>query len=92
AVVVAAGAHSSSLHPVLDGLVRPVKGEILRLTRRAGAVPPPSRTVRALVDGRPVYAVPRTLPGYGDLVIGATTAENGFDTDVTVGGVRDLLR
>ncbi|WP_308252957.1 FAD-dependent oxidoreductase [Pseudonocardia sp. ICBG601] len=25
AVVVAAGAHSSSLHPVLDGLVRPVK-------------------------------------------------------------------
>jgi glycine oxidase len=25
-------------------------------------------------------------------VIGATTAENGFDTDVTVGGVRDLLR
>lgn len=92
AVVVAAGAHSSSLHPVLDGLVRPVKGEILRLTRRAGALPPPSRTVRALVDGRPVYAVPRTLPGYGDLVIGATTAENGFDTDVTVGGVRDLLR
>lgn len=91
-VVVAAGAHSSSLHPVLDGLVRPVKGEILRLTRRAGALPPPSRTVRALVDGRAVYAVPRTLPGYGDLVVGATTAENGFDTDVTVGGVRDLLR
>lgn len=92
AAVVAAGAHSSSLHPVLDGLVRPVKGEILRLTRRAGALPPPSRTVRALVDGRAVYAVSRTLPGYGDLVVGATTAENGFDTDVTVGGVRDLLR
>ncbi|MBC3194968.1 glycine oxidase ThiO [Pseudonocardia sp. C8] len=91
-VVVAAGAHSSSLHPVLEGLVRPVKGEVLRLTRRPGALPPPARTVRALVDGRPVYAVPRVLPGHGDLVVGATTAENGFDTDVTVGGVRDLLR
>ncbi|MEV1292285.1 glycine oxidase ThiO [Pseudonocardia sp. NPDC049635] len=92
AVLVAAGAHSAGLHPVLDGLVRPVKGEILRLTRRSGALPPPSRTVRALVDGRPVYAVPRVVPGHGDLVVGATTAENGFDTAVTVGGVRDLLR
>lgn len=92
AVLVAAGAHSSSLHRSLGGLVRPVKGEILRLTRRAGALAPPSRTVRALVDGRPVYAVPRVAPGHGDLVVGATTSENGFDTDVTVGGVRDLLR
>lgn len=91
AVLVAAGARSSGLHPSLDGLVRPVKGEILRLTRRRGALPPPSRTVRALVDGRPVYAVPRNAPGH-DLVVGATTAENGFDTEVTVGGVRDLLR
>ena len=79
AVLVSAGAHSSSLHPLLDGLVRPVKGEILRLGHRAGALPPPSRTVRALVDGRPVYAVPRDAPGH-DLVIGATTSENGFDT------------
>lgn len=91
-VLVAAGAHSSALHPALDGLVRPVKGEILRLTRRPGALPPPTRTVRALVDGRSVYAVPRVVPGHGDLVIGATTSENGFDTGVTVGGVRDLLR
>jgi glycine oxidase len=45
--------------------------------------------VRALVDGRPVYAVPRDD---GGLVIGATQAELGFDTEVTVGGVRDLLR
>ena len=88
-VLVCAGAHSAELHPALDGLVRPVKGEILRLAHRAGAFPPPSRTVRALVDGRPVYAVPR---GGGGLVIGATQAETGFDTDVTVGGVRDLLR
>jgi glycine oxidase len=88
-VLICAGAHSGSLHPVLHGLVRPVKGEILRLAHRSGALPPPSRTVRALVDGRPVYAVPRDG---GGLVIGATQAETGFDTEVTVGGVRDLLR
>ena len=88
-VLVAAGAHSAGLHPALHGLVRPVKGEILRLAHRAGAFPPPSRTVRALVDGRPVYAVPRDG---GGLVVGATQDEPGFDTEVTVGGVRDLLR
>ncbi|MFC5233174.1 glycine oxidase ThiO [Pseudonocardia zijingensis] len=88
-VLVAAGAHSAALHPALDGLVRPVKGEILRIAHRAGAFPPPQRTVRALVDGRPVYVVPRDD---GGLVIGATQAELGFDTQVTVGGVRDLLR
>lgn len=89
AVLVCAGAHSSGLHPTLDGLVRPVKGEILRLAHRAGAFPPPRRTVRALVDGRPVYAVPRDD---GGLVVGATQTETGFDTEVTVGGVRDLIR
>src|SRR5918999_604612 len=88
-VLVAAGAHSSAPHPALDGLVRPVKGEILRIAHRQGAFPPPRRTVRALVDGRPVYVVPRDD---GGLVIGATQAELGFDTEVTVGGVRDLLR
>jgi glycine oxidase len=88
-VLIAAGAHSAALHPALHGLVRPVKGEILRIAHRPGAFPPPRRTVRALVDGRPVYAVPRDD---GGLVIGATQAELGFDTEVTVGGVRDLLR
>ncbi|MDT7579685.1 MAG: glycine oxidase [Pseudonocardiales bacterium] len=88
-VLVAAGAHSGTLHPALNGLVRPVKGEILRLATRPGAFPPPRRTVRALVDGRPLYLVPRDD---GGLVLGATQTEVGFDTTVTVGGVRDLLR
>lgn len=86
-VVVAAGAWSSSLHPLLDGLVRPVKGEILRLRAREGALPL-THTVRALVESRPVYLVPRAD---GEVVLGATQYEAGFDTDVTVGGVRDLL-
>jgi glycine oxidase len=89
AVLICAGAHSGRLHPALAGLVRPVKGEIVRLAHRGSAVPPPTRTVRALVDGRPVYAVPRDG---GGLVVGATQYEAGFDTDVTVAGVRDLLR
>jgi glycine oxidase len=87
-VLVAAGAHSAGLHPALHGLVRPVKGEILRLALRPGAFPMPRRTVRALVDGRPVYLVPRA----DELVLGATQTEVGFDTTVTVGGIRDLLR
>ena len=87
-VLVAAGAHSAGLHPALNGLVRPVKGEILRLALRPGAFPMPRRTVRALVDGRPLYLVPRA----DGIVLGATQSEVGFDTTVTVGGVRDLLR
>ncbi len=89
AVLICAGAHSALLHPSLAGLVRPVKGEIVRLAHRGTALTPPTRTVRALVDGRPVYAVPRDG---GGLVIGATQYEAGFDTDVTVAGIRDLLR
>jgi glycine oxidase len=88
-VLICAGAYSAGLHPALHGLVRPVKGEILRLATRPGAFPPPRRTVRALVDGRPLYLVPRDE---GGLVLGATQTEVGFDTTVTVGGVRDLLR
>ena len=86
--VIAAGAHSGELHPRLRGAIRPVKGEILRLRARPTALPPPSRTVRGPVHGRQVYLVPRDD---GGLVLGATQYEVGFDTEVTVGGVRDLI-
>ncbi|MCC8926519.1 glycine oxidase ThiO [Rhodococcus sp. I2R] len=84
-IVVAAGANTASL---LAGMpVRAVKGEILRLRRRPSAPPPPTRTVRGSVHGRPIYLVPR-----GDgLVVGATQHETGRDTQVTVAGVRDLI-
>jgi glycine oxidase len=86
-VVIAAGAWSAGLHPALDTLVRPVKGEILRLRARPGVLAP-RHTVRALVESRSVYLVPRA----GDeLVVGATQYEAGFDTEITAGGVRDLL-
>ena len=67
-VLVAAGAHSAGLHPALHGLVRPVKGEVLRLAT-GPARSRPGRTVRAVVRGRQVYLVPRDD---GELVIGAT--------------------
>lgn len=86
--VIAAGAHSGDLHPGLAGRIRPVKGEVLRLRARATALPPPTRTVRGPVRGRQVYLVPRDD---GGLVVGATQYDAGFDLDVTVGGVRDLL-
>lgn len=87
-VVLAAGPWSERLHPGLAGRLRPVKGEIIRLRARPTALPPPRRTVRAVVSGRAVYLVPREG---GRLVLGATQYEAGFDTEVTVGGVRDLL-
>jgi glycine oxidase len=83
-VVIAAGWRSAGLTEVP---VRPVKGEILRVRRRPGSTPPPERTVRASVNGRAVYLVPR----HDGIVIGATQYENGDDTTVTVGGVRDLI-
>ena len=86
--VICAGAWSGRLHPALGTLIRPVKGEILRLRARPGALPPPRRTVRGLVESRPVYLVPRAD---GELVLGATQYEAGFDTEVTVRGVADLL-
>ncbi|RZS41134.1 glycine oxidase [Herbihabitans rhizosphaerae] len=87
-VIVAAGAWSALLHPALATAVRPVKGEILRLAHRPGALPPPVHTVRARVEGRAVYLVPRD----DGLVLGATQYEAGFDEGVKVSGVRDLLR
>ena len=89
-VVLAAGCWSSEipgLPPDVLPRVRPVRGQILRLAMRT----PPllGRTVRAMVRGSYVYLVPRA---HGELVIGATTDELGFDTSVTSGGVYELLR
>jgi glycine oxidase len=86
-VVLCPGAHLSQIEGVESGrlpVVRPVKGHVLRL---AGA-PLLSRTVRAVVHGRPVYLVPRQE---GELVVGATVEEVGFDLTVRAGEVHRLL-
>jgi len=101
AVVLAAGCWSSSIGGVPAGLLpplRPVKGQILRLALRGGTAAKMSsggdgrlleRTVRGVVQGFPVYLVPRAD---GSVVLGATSEEMGFDTSVTAGALYDLLR
>ncbi|WP_157805080.1 glycine oxidase ThiO [Mumia flava] len=89
-VVVAAGGarlrETTGVPPALADAVRPVKGQILRVRGGAGLL---KHTVRALVRGTGVYLVPRDD---GEIVVGATTEEVGYDEDVTVEAVHDLLR
>ncbi|WP_037577295.1 glycine oxidase ThiO [Phaeacidiphilus oryzae] len=85
--VLAAGSRSGELY---DGLpVRPVKGQVLRLRMDGPFAGFLGRNVRAVVRGVHIYLVPREN---GELVIGATTEERGWDTTVTAGGVYELLR
>jgi len=82
-IVVSAGAWANGplagLFPPLP--LRPVKGQILRLR---GAP-----LVRHVVRSPDVYLVPRED---GELVVGATSEERGFDATATAGAVMDLLR
>lgn len=91
-VVLAAGSLSGRLAGVPEHVrppVRPVKGQVLRLTVPTAYAPFLSRTVRAVVRGSHLYLVPREN---GELVVGATSEEMGWDTTVTAGGVYELLR
>ncbi|MEU3465348.1 glycine oxidase ThiO [Streptomyces sp. NPDC006733] len=90
--VLAAGSRSGCMPGVPEHAlppVRPVKGQTLRLRVPPGLAPFLSRTVRAVVRGGHVYLVPREN---GELVVGATSEELGWDTTVTAGGVYELLR
>ena len=83
-VVLASGAWATRLEglPVaLANLVRPVKGQIVRLHGDLLL----SRNIRGL----DVYVMARTD---GEVVVGATVEERGFDPTVTAGAVYDLLR
>ncbi|MGH2771408.1 MAG: glycine oxidase ThiO, partial [Actinomycetota bacterium] len=87
-VVVAAGCWSAEVEGVPESLaraLRPVKGQILRLAPRRGDALPLTHLVRT----EEVYLVPRRQ---GELVVGATFEEQGFDTSLTAGGIYELLR
>lgn len=73
-----------SLPPPYAHLVRPVRGEVLRLR----CDDPLARVVRGWVHGEPVYLVPRAN---GELVVGATVEEHDGPAVPTAGGVRRLL-
>jgi glycine oxidase len=90
-VVIAAGPWTAvvpGVPPAARVQVRPVKGEIIRL-RATPTVSLPARSIRGLVNGQSIYLVPRAD---GELVVGATVEEAGFDTTVRAGAVRELLR
>ena len=73
-----------------SGLVRGVRGEIVRL--RVTGVDLPGRTLRAWVHGEQVYVVPRgAVDGQAEVVVGATQEELGGVPVPTVEGVWRLL-
>jgi glycine oxidase len=90
-VVLAAGAWSSlveGLPAVVVPPVRPVYGEVVRLRARTPGHTP-GHVLRAVVRGAHVYVVPRRS---GEIVVGATSLERGYESTVTAGGVYELLR
>ncbi len=88
-IVIAAGAWSSKILGAEALGVRPMMGEILRVAPRNGTPPTITHTIRGSVRGFPVYLVPRIN---GEIVIGATELETGFDIEPTAGGIFQILR
>jgi glycine oxidase len=89
-VVLAAGCWSARVDGLPPGVappVRPVKGQTLRV--RLPGRPRLRHVLRATVKGSPVYVVPRAD---GELVIGASSEEAGFDESPRAGAVYELLR
>lgn len=84
-VVLAAGAWSTQLCGAVP--VRPVKGQTLRL--RVPGEAPLRRVLRGTVHGSPVYVLPRAD---GQIVVGASSEEAGFDQRPRAGAIYDLLR
>ncbi|MFQ5468114.1 MAG: glycine oxidase ThiO [Kiloniellaceae bacterium] len=85
-VVLAAGAWSRQVAGVPEDAlppVRPVKGQALSLR-----MDPDSPLLRHVLWAPKIYAVPRLD---GRLLIGATVEEKGFETELTAGGVFELI-
>jgi glycine oxidase len=86
-VLLAAGAWSRGIEgvpPEARPPVRPLKGQMLSVR-----MDPAEPLLSHVVWAPGVYLVPRRD---GRLLIGATVEEKGFDTDMTAGGLFDLLR
>ena len=89
-VIVANGTSATTIEGELkeiSSFIRPVKGQIIR-TRHGSDHLAPGKVVRYNVDSRPGYIVTRSN---GEVVIGATSEEVGFDERVKARGTFDLL-
>ena len=91
-IVLAAGCWSAEIDGLPDPIsppVRPVKGQMLALQMESGITPQRViRTPRAKYNTN-AYLVPKAS---GRLIVGATSEEMGFDTQLTAGGLFELLR
>ena len=91
-IVLAAGCWSADIEGLPDAIappIRPVKGQMLALRMEAGIAPQKViRTPRAKYNTN-AYLVPKAN---GRLIVGATSEEMGFDTQLTAGGLFELLR
>ncbi|MBK8294122.1 MAG: glycine oxidase ThiO [Solirubrobacterales bacterium] len=87
AFVAAVGAESGRAEWIPDEArppVRPVKGQIIELKGN-----PAEPICQRILASERVYLVPRRD---GRLIVGATVEERGFDSEVTAGGLHELLR
>lgn len=84
-VVVAAGAETGLLmrESGFEMPIEPVKGQSIRLLREPSALCP-----SMVLRGLEAYIVPRAN---GEIVIGASSEDKGWDTRPTAGVIRDLL-
>jgi glycine oxidase len=81
-VILAAGAWSEEIRLPVEPLgLRPVKGQLLRLRG--------PRLIQRVLRTPEIYLVPRDD---GELLVGATAEEMGFDASPTAGAALDLLR
>ncbi len=84
-VVLCAGAWSGTIDGLPEDVipqVRPVRGQILRLTRTADFA------MKRVVRGPRAYLLPKDD---GTVVVGATQEEAGFDATPTAGGIKTIL-
>ena len=89
-VVIAAGVRSgeiAGLPGYMEKALRPIRGQVLRLRVAPGTGP--SLVIRSLWDGRLVYVVPRLG---GEVVVGASAEEVGFDATRKARSTYELLR
>ncbi len=88
-VLLAAGSQVGTINGLpksISGAIRPVKGQIVMVQAQSNTLL--NRVVRSKTYGKTLYMVPRTN---GEIVIGATQEEVGFDSTAKVRPIAEML-